>query len=156
MEKVRIEDVESRTTGPSDVRRPLTAALGATDLALNYFELAPGDSFAFGYHAHSEQEEIFYVQSGTVTFETEDGQVEATSGEVVRFAPGEYQQGTNRGDERVVALGLGAPKDGGDLDLRRECPDCDERTPNSIQRAEYGDGLVTVCEDCGAETERFD
>ena len=68
MKTVRIEDVESRASGPADVKRPLTAALGATDLALNYFELAPGDSFAFGYHAHSDQEEVFYVQSGTVAF----------------------------------------------------------------------------------------
>ncbi|WP_137284260.1 cupin domain-containing protein [Halorussus salinisoli] len=155
MEKVRIENVESRT-GPADVKRPLTRALGATDLSLNYYELAPGDSFAFGYHAHSNQEEVFYVQSSTVTFETDDGEVEATSGEVVRFAPGDYQRGVNRGDERVVALALGAPQDSGDLDLRRDCPDCGERTTNTIERAGDETGLVTVCEDCGAETGRFD
>lgn len=155
MEKIRIEDVESRT-GPADVKRPLTAALAATDLALNYYELAPDDSFAFGYHAHSNQEEVFYVQSGTVTFETQDGEFEVGPGELVRFAPGEYQRGVNRGDERVVALALGAPKESGDLDVRRECPDCDERTSNRIERAEEGEGLVTICEECGAETGRFD
>lgn len=173
MEKISIEDVESRV-GPAEVKRPLTRALGATDIALNYFELAPGDSFAFGYHAHSEQEEVFYVQSGTVTFETEDGETTVGPGEVVRFAPGEYQRGVNRiseprsdgsederrgssGDEeRVVALALGAPRESGDLDVRRDCPDCDERTSNSIQRAEDGDDLVTVCEECGAETGQFD
>jgi quercetin dioxygenase-like cupin family protein len=158
MEKVRIEDVESRASGPADVKRPLTAALGATDLALNYFELAPGDSFAFGYHAHSDQEEVFYVQSGTVTFRTEDGPVEVGPEELVRFAPGEYQRGVNEADEeteRAVALALGAPKESGDLDLRRECLDCGDRTSNDIQRAESGEGLVTVCEDCGAETGQF-
>jgi quercetin dioxygenase-like cupin family protein len=155
MEKVTIEDVESRA-GPADVRRPLTSPLGATDLAVNYFELAPGDSFAFGYHAHSEQEEVFYVQSGTVTFETEEGPVEVSSGELVRFAPGEYQRGVNQNEERAVALALGAPQEGGDLDLRRECPDCNQRTSNAIRRAEDGPGLVTICEDCGAETGRFD
>jgi uncharacterized cupin superfamily protein len=155
MEKVRIEDVESRA-GPADVKRPLTAALGATDLAVNYFELSPGDSFAFGYHAHSDQEEVFYVQSGTVTFETEEGPVEVGPGELVRFAPGEYQRGVNENEERAVALALGAPKESGDLDLRRECPDCGERTSNTIRRAEGGAALVTICEDCGAETGRFD
>jgi uncharacterized cupin superfamily protein len=155
MEKVRIDDVESHT-GPAAVKRPLTAALDATDLALNYYELAPGDSFAFGYHAHGDQEEVFYVQSGTVTFETEDGSIEADSGDVVRFAPGEYQRGVNRGEDRVVALALGAPKESGDLDLRRECPECDDRTANDIRRAsDDGEALVTVCEDCGAETGWF-
>jgi uncharacterized cupin superfamily protein len=155
MERVTVEAVESRA-GPADVKRPLTAALGATDLALNYYELAPGDSFAFGYHAHSEQEEVFYVQSGTVTFETEDGEVAVSAGELVRFAPGEYQRGINRDEERVVALALGAPKESGELDMRRDCPDCEERTPNAIERAEDDAGLVTICEDCGAETGRFE
>jgi uncharacterized cupin superfamily protein len=155
MEKVQIEAVESRT-GPAAVKRPLTRALDATDLALNYYELAPGDSFAFGYHAHSDQEEVFYVQSGTVTFETEDGPVEVGPGEVVRFAPGEYQRGVNRSSDRVVALVLGAPRESGDLDLRRNCPECDERTANGIRRADDGQGLVTVCEDCGEETGYFD
>jgi len=155
MEKVRIEEVESRA-GPADVKRPLTTALGATDLAVNYFELAPGDSFAFGYHAHSDQEEVFYVQSGTVTFETEEGPVEVSSGELVRFAPGEYQRGVNENDSRAVALALGSPKESGDLDMRRKCPDCGERTSNTIRRADEGAGLVTICEECGAETGRFD
>ncbi|UPW01523.1 cupin domain-containing protein [Halorussus gelatinilyticus] len=156
MEKVRIEEVES-SAGPADVKRPLTRALGATDLAVNYYELAPGDSFAFGYHAHGDQEEVFYVASGTVTFETADGPVAAGPDEAVRFAPGEFQRGVNEGDERVVALALGAPKESGDLDLRRDCPDCGERTPNRIERADDAaeSALVTVCEDCGAETGQF-
>jgi uncharacterized cupin superfamily protein len=155
MKKVPIEGIESRDGGPADVKRPLTGALGATDLALNYYELAPGDSFAFGYHAHSNQEEVFYIQSGTITFETEEGNTEVGPDEIVRFAPGEYQRGVNQHDERAVALALGAPKESGDLDLRRECPDCGDRTSNSIQRAESGDDLVTICEDCGAETGWF-
>jgi quercetin dioxygenase-like cupin family protein len=173
MEKVRIEDVESRT-GPADVKRPLTRALGATNLSVNYYELAPGESFAFGYHAHSDQEEVFYVVSGTVTFETEDGPVAVGPEEVVRFGPGEFQRGVNEvseprsdgpedersessgGAERVVALALGAPKESGDLDLRRECSDCGGKTPNRIERPAGGEGLVTVCEDCDAETGRFD
>ena len=99
---------------------------------------------------------MFYVQSGTVTFGTEDGPVEANAGEVVRFAPGEYQRGVNRGEDRVVALALGAPKESGDLDVRRVCPECDGRTPNAIRRADDGAGLVTVCEDCGVETGQFE
>ena len=155
MEKVDIADVDSRM-GPSAVRKRLTESLGTTDVSLNYYELEPGDSFAFGYHAHGDQEEVFYVQSGAVTFETEDGEFDVGAGELVRFAPGEYQQGTNEGDERVVALGLGAPRESGDLDMRRDCENCGERTPNRIEMADSGEAVVTRCERCDAETGRFD
>jgi len=155
MEKVRIEDVESRT-GPADVKRPLTRALGATDLAVNYYELAPDESFAFGYHAHGDQEEIFYVQSGTVTFETEAGPVEVGPDELVRFAPGEFQRGVNRDDERVVALALGAPQATGGSEIRRECVACGGRTPTTVERVDDGQATITRCLECGSETGRFE
>ena len=156
MEKVRIDDIESRAS-PADERRPLADALGAEHVSVNHYELAPGESFAFGYHAHDEQEEIFVVQSGRVTFETDDGDVAVGAGEAIRFAPGEFQQGVNEGNERVVALALGAPRDSELVEMRRHCPDCDERTPNAIERAEDEDAvLVTRCADCGAVTGEFD
>lgn len=155
MEKVTIADRDSRM-GPADVKRPLTDALGATDLALNYYELAPGDSLGFGYHRHDDQEEVFYVQSGTVTFETEDGDVPVASGEVVRFAPGEWQLGTNEGDDRAVVLGMGAPRDSRELTMVRHCADCGERTEQSISLTDERDAVVTTCVDCGAETGRFE
>lgn len=49
----------------------LTAPLGTTDLAINYFECDPGEPVGLCYHRHHEQEEVFYVVSGTATFETE-------------------------------------------------------------------------------------
>jgi len=52
MEKTHIEEVDRRVDSAT-VLRPLTEALGATEVALNYYELAPGNSFAYGYHAHS-------------------------------------------------------------------------------------------------------
>ncbi|WP_458188916.1 cupin domain-containing protein [Haladaptatus sp. NG-WS-4] len=155
MEKVTIEAIESRMS-PADVRRELSDPLGAENLAVNYYELAPGESFAFGYHAHKTQEEIFYIQSGSVTFETEEGNITVGAGEVVRFAPGEFQQGVNEGDERVVALALGAPQKSEVVEMRRECSDCGERTPNTIEMAESKDALLTRCLECGAQTGRFD
>jgi len=154
MERLRIDDVDSRV-GPAAVKRLLGPALGTTDLAINYYELEAGDSFGFGYHRHEAQEEVFYVQQGTVTFETEDGDVPVDAGEVIRFGPGEWQRGTNAHDERVVALALGAPKDGGETEMVRDCPDCGERTHQRVDRADDGEALVTLCGDCGAETGRF-
>jgi len=154
MDRVNVDDVDDRT-GPADVKRKLGGALGATDVAVNHYELAPGDSFGFGYHSHERQEELFVVLEGTVTFETATGDVEVGAGEAVRFGPGESQLGTNRGDERVVALAVGAPKDGGELHLLRECVDCGGRTPNAIQPTDDRGALVTVCLECGFETGRW-
>jgi mannose-6-phosphate isomerase-like protein (cupin superfamily) len=155
MEKVAIDDLDD-WMGPADVKRPVSKALDATDLAMNYFELAPSESFAFGYHRHGGQEEVFYVLAGEATFETEDGEVIVGADEAVRFAPNEWQQGFNRGEERVRALALGAPQESGETDVLCECEACGERTPQEISMAESRDALVTTCLDCGAETGRFD
>ena len=154
MRKRDVTEMDSRM-GPASVIRPLTDALGLSDFAMNYYELEPGESFAYGFHAHEKQEEVFYVQAGTVTFETVEGDVEVGAGELIRFGPGEYQQGVNRGDERVVALAMGAPQDAGETEILRECEDCDERTPHRLELAEGKDAILTICEECGAETGRY-
>lgn len=159
MEKVRIDEVENAVQ-PAAVMRQLTDPLGASDLAINYYELEPGDSFAFAYHRHGVQEELFYVQSGTATFETESGPVEVGPGEVIRFPPGEFQRGWNRGGERVVALALGAPLEYGEQVKLRACPECGEDTPNELDREEDEEapgGEVTVarCSRCGTRTGRW-
>ena len=155
MERVRIDDVDRRID-TATVSRPLTSALGAENVALNYYELAPGDSFAYGYHKHEAQEEVFVIQAGEVTFETEDGDVAVGAGELIRFAPGEFQRGINTGDERVVARALGAPRESGESEIRRHCEDCGERTETTIERATDGDAKLTRCLECGAVTGRFD
>jgi len=153
MEHLSVTDVESQPSAAAE-RRAIGPAIGLEGAALNYYELAPGDSFAFGYHAHETQEELFYVIEGEVVFETEAEEVTVGAGEAVRFAPGEYQRGVNEGDQRVVALALGAPLESGETEVLRECEDCGERTVQRFERDEDG-GLVTVCVDCGAETGRF-
>lgn len=155
MEKVSIDDVDS-WMAPAAVKRPVSRALKTDHVAVNYYELEPGDSFGFGYHRHPEQEEVFHVLDGTATFETEAGDVDVQAGDAIRFEPGEWQLGRNAGSERVVALALGAPAETSDAEIRKECPDCGNRTPASIERADDADALVTVCEDCGAETGRYD
>lgn len=155
MRKRTISEMEDRM-GPAAVVRPLTDALGLTDFAINYFELEPGDSFAYGYHAHADQEEVFYVQEGTVTFETRAGDVDVSAGDVVRFGPGEFQRGTNEGDERVVALAMGAPQETGGSEVYRHCEACGERTLQDFELTDEKDAVLTICQECGAETGRFD
>ncbi|WP_306055727.1 cupin domain-containing protein [Natronococcus wangiae] len=153
MEHVRIDDVEvPATNSPADVVRPISRALGTTDLAMNYFELAPGESFGYAYHRHNDQEEVFYLQTGTATFETESGEIEVDSGEAIRFAPGEFQLGRNQSDERVAALALGAPRDTEDIEYLLDCSECGERTVHTSAVAEEGDEIVIHCSECGTET----
>jgi mannose-6-phosphate isomerase-like protein (cupin superfamily) len=64
--------------------RHLTEPLNTTDFAINYYELESDDSFAFAYHCHEVREEIFYIQSGTATFETEPGDVNVDAGEIIQ------------------------------------------------------------------------
>ena len=155
MEKVRIDEVDRRTD-VSTVQRPLTGALGAEHLSLNYYELAPGNSPAYGYHSHENQEELFIVQQGEVTFETESGEVVVRAGEAIRFGPGEYQQGVNTGDERATLLAVGAPRDGGSVEVLRECENCGQRTPTTVELADDGEAKVTRCLDCDSLTGRFE
>jgi len=152
VETVRIDDVEvPPTNSPADVIRPLSAALGATGLAINYFELAPDESFGYAYHRHNDQEEVFYVQSGTATFETEAGDVEVDEGELIRFAPGEFQLGTNQGTERVSALALGAPRDSEEIEYQLECAECGERTVHTSAVDVEREMIIIQCTECGNE-----
>ncbi|MFB6221979.1 MAG: cupin domain-containing protein [Halolamina sp.] len=154
MEKVVVDDVENDIQ-PAAVRCRLTDPLHLTDMAMNYYELEPGDSFAFAYHEHEIQEEVFYVVEGTATFETEDGPVAVGPDEAVRFGPGEFQRGWNRGDERVKAIALGAPLEYGDGTMLRYCETCGEETAQSLDRAEDEEALYAYCTECGAETGRW-
>ncbi|MCF2240082.1 cupin domain-containing protein [Halobacterium salinarum] len=155
MRTVRLDDLDSRM-GPAARSLPLTDALGLSDAAMNVYELAPGYSFSYGFHAHAAQEEVFYVLAGTVTFRTLDGDVAVSAGELARFGPGEFQRGVNEGDERVRALAVGAPQDAGDTETLRECPDCGGETTQEITLADARDEIHTVCESCGTITGRFD
>lgn len=167
MEKVSIDDVEPSTWDPESRthdRRGLTEPLNASDVSIVHYVLEPGERFSGAVHAHMDQEEVFVVVEGEATFEVEvgdeiggedEGEVTVGENEVVRFAPGEFQSGWNDADERLVAFGLGAPRDSEDVHISRiptldenvECPDCgrgDMRIPD-----EDDSGLV--CPDCGAE-----
>lgn len=155
MERVAIAEIDT-VVDSATVKRPLTSALRASHLAINYYELEPGDSFAYGYHMHEKQEEVIIVRSGTVTFETEVGDIDVGEGEVIRFAPGEYQQGTNQGSDRVEAIALGAPQEAGETEILRHCEDCGKRTPQTIEWTDDRNAKQTRCEGCERTTGWFD
>jgi len=148
MEKVSIDDVEPNAFGSEIDRRGLSAPLGTTDLALNRYRLDPGERFSGGMHAHMDQEEVFVIVAGEATFETMDGEVTVGEGEVIRFAPGEFQSGKNDSDGEIVAFAMGAPRDSEDVRVPQDCPECGHDNMRAIPG---DDGFDLQCPECGAE-----
>ena len=146
MERVVLDDLENHPRVAS-VTKGLTGPLGLSDMALNYYELEPGDGFSGDLHTHMNQEEVFYVLEGVATFETRDDEHRVEAGEAIRFAPGEYQQGRNESDERVRALALGAPKDPGEGRVRQACEECGDAEYHLVHVDETG--LSLECPECG-------
>ena len=156
MEKVAIEEVRNQMNPMKvhSVRRPVSGELGTTDFAMNYFELESGESFSGGLHTHHDQEEVFYVEQGTATFEVgiERDEVEVDEGELIRFPPGEFQKGYNGGDDTVVGWALGAPgasHDWNQLQSRAYCPECEDERTHDVDMVESRFALT--CTDCGNE-----
>ena len=164
MRKVTVDEVEhvEHPMGVNSVRRPISEALETTDVGIVYYELEPGESLSGGLvHRHNDQEEVFYVLSGTVTFEIGEERRRTTvgEGEVVRIPPGEFQKGLNDSDEPVVAVALGAPgrrHDWDELDVLLECTECGEETIHDCQPIGSGEwqseriDLRATCQECGA------
>jgi mannose-6-phosphate isomerase-like protein (cupin superfamily) len=163
MDRVVFDAPESAADTGTD-RRGLSGPLDTNGVALNRYRVPPGDGLPSGLHTHADQEEIFLVLEGTATFETlprrdpdsgtDDGEpptgreVTVEAGEAVRFAPGEYQSGYNRGDANLVALAIGAPRETTDVRVPVRCPDCGGA---DFALDAGGDVLSFRCPACGAE-----
>lgn len=144
-------DVFEQGGGSADVRG-LSNPLNTSDVAINHYQLEPGESFSPGMHAHLDQEELFYVVEGEATFEhkaepTDDSETTTVgAGEAIRFPAGEYQQGRNEGSEEVVALALGAPPDSEEGRVPRPCPECDA---DALAVVVKGGEMGLECPECG-------
>ena len=153
MEKVDLDDVSQAPLSGAADRRDVSAALGATDVAVIYYELEPGEAFSGGFHAHLDQEELFLVLEGRATWDTEAGEAAVTvgAGEAVRFAPGEFQHGYNDSGDVVRALALGAPPGMDETVARFRCPACGERGDHDVDLDEERGITITECRACGNE-----
>jgi mannose-6-phosphate isomerase-like protein (cupin superfamily)/ribosomal protein S27E len=165
MERVTFDDDES-TDGPAGAvdRRGLSDPLDTDGVAINRYRVPPGEGLPSGLHTHTDREEIFVVLDGTATFETLPGrdpdaegdisdrpagrEVTVEAGEAVRFVPGEYQSGYNRGDADLAALAIGAPRATTDVRVPVRCPDCGEA---DFALDAGGEGLTFRCPACDAE-----
>lgn len=151
MKVVDVHEAPIGAISTSTNRRKVSTALGTTDVGIVFYEIAPGEKFSGLYHTHYDQEEVFYIQSGTATFRTADGPVTVGPGELIRFAPGEFQQGYNDGEKPVVGLAIGAPgptHDHKDLEALVECPDCGSETAHDVTLSTNREGVILHCHDC--------
>jgi quercetin dioxygenase-like cupin family protein len=116
-EVVHLDDVTetdlSEVEGvPPDLNvRRVGDALGAEEVRLTVWYFEPGEEIQ--YHAHNEQEEIFYVIEGEFSLKLgksgEEEYVDAGPGTFWLAKPEIGHGHRNVGDERGVVLALGAP-----------------------------------------------
>lgn len=164
--KVTIETVEP--VGPSDEDIPpgavansvggiraLSDELDTNGVSVNHYELDPGESFTVSIHRHGVQEELFYIVSGTVTFKSDAEETTVEAGEIIRIPPGEFQLGTNTGEDRATGLAIGAPRDyEEETEWLVLCEECGERTVHLFDEAETEGEYRYECTSCGSETYR--
>jgi quercetin dioxygenase-like cupin family protein len=93
-----------------DVRR-VGDALGAEEMRATVWYFEPGEEIQ--YHAHAEQEELYYVLEGTFSLKLgksgEEEYVEAGPGTFWIARPEVGHGHRNVGDERGAVLAFGAP-----------------------------------------------
>ncbi|MDS0297161.1 cupin domain-containing protein [Halogeometricum sp. S1BR25-6] len=112
--------VDCEDVAPSDDRdcemRRLSEPAGLENVALNRFRAEPGQEIPLAYHYHEEQEEVFYVLSGTLAVETPEETYEVGEGCLFAVEPKSPQRAYNPADadDAVSVLALGAPPVSGD------------------------------------------
>ncbi|KAB7512808.1 cupin domain-containing protein [Halosegnis rubeus] len=109
---VPLQDLSESTEMPPDLNiRAIDAALGTEQIGVKLWYFEPGEEI--GYHAHSEQEELFYVLEGEFSLKLGESGEE----EYVEAGPGTFwvagpEMGHGHrcvGDEQGVVLAIGAP-----------------------------------------------
>ncbi|WP_380679908.1 cupin domain-containing protein [Salinigranum sp. GCM10025319] len=107
---VETDAVEPAPDRPCTLRR-LSEPAGLERMAMNRFEAAPGEQVPLAYHYHDEQEEAFFVISGTLHVETPDEEYVVPAGSLFAVDPGSPQRAFNPADasETVELLAVGAP-----------------------------------------------
>ncbi len=102
--------VDPEPDRPCELRR-LSDAASLKQMAVNRFEAQPGEQLPLAYHYHDQQEEAFYVLSGTLHVETPEQEFVLGPDELFAVEPGSPQRAHNPEDaaESVTVLAIGAP-----------------------------------------------
>lgn len=67
--------------------KPVIAQEDISTLHANFVEVEPGH-FAYGYHWHERNEEVFYIISGTAAVQTKDKELTLHAGDAITFPTG--------------------------------------------------------------------
>ncbi|MBV0902177.1 cupin domain-containing protein [Haloarcula salina] len=107
---IAVEDIETTPERPC-TRRSVSEAAGLESLGANVYDVAPGEQIPLAYHTHDEQEEVFYVSSGTLHVETPEETFEVGAEEVFVVEPDSPQRAfvPESADEPARAFVVGAP-----------------------------------------------
>lgn len=76
---------------------------------VNFVEIEPGN-YAYGYHYHEANEEVFYFISGTGVVRTLSGDIKVKAGDVIGFPTGEkgvHVVKNESGTEKLVYIDFG-------------------------------------------------
>ena len=105
------QDVEDMAVkfgfAPNMEARYARKPLGLENSGVSYFRLAPDFRQPFG-HTHAEQEEIYFVISGSARLKAGDDIVELAQYDAIRL-PGSTPRGMEAGPEGVEIIAVGAP-----------------------------------------------
>ena len=107
---VDVGAIEPTPDRPS-VQRSVSGAAGLENVAVNRYEVEPGEAIPLAYHYHDHQEEVFYVLSGTLTVETPEETYEVGADEAFVVEPDSPQRAhvPESAEAGAVALVVGAP-----------------------------------------------
>ncbi|WP_435348357.1 cupin domain-containing protein [Haloarchaeobius sp. HRN-SO-5] len=107
---IEVDAVPVTPDRPSD-QRSLGDAADLSNVAINRYEVAPGEQVPFVYHYHDEQEEVFYVLDGALHVETPTEEYVVESDHAFVAEPGSPHRAYNPADADgpVSLLAVGAP-----------------------------------------------
>lgn len=94
--------------GNEFTEKKIITDLEITKCRANFVEIEPGN-YAYGFHYHEANEEVFYFISGTGIVRTKDGEIKVKSGDVIGFPIGEKGAHVvkNDSDEKLVYIDFG-------------------------------------------------
>lgn len=73
--------------GAEFVLKEIIPAADVTKCHANFVEVEPGH-FAYGYHWHEVNEEVFYIIKGSAAVRTKDGEITLKAGDAITFPAG--------------------------------------------------------------------
>lgn len=153
-EKVSVSEL-SDAPSPTTRKLEIDESAGATQFGCNLYVAEPGEMISLGYHKHPDHEELFYVMTGELEFETEDGTFTVREDEAF-FVPMDHpQQGHAVGDQPTKFIGIGAPKSKDNPVFIEMCSYCGEIGDRRIKMSESREVYSLYCSNCGAQTDQF-